>query len=172
MKLTTRAASVPREPFVGTIRRFKSRRDSLPGRDVGLLVARFGLAWVFIYHGSETLFGAFHGLGLHRTAVYFASTAHLRPGMLFAVVNGIVEFFGGIAVGLGVLSRLAGVALVGDMVVAMITVTFHNGFTSSASGTGYELNVALATLAAAVALAGPGRLALDALFPRTTSMRT
>ncbi len=132
------------------------------------MVARFGLAWVFIYHGSGTLFGSFNGLGLHRTAVFFATSAHLHPGMFFAVVNGIVEFFGGIAVGLGVLSRLAGLALVGDMVVAMITVTFHNGFISSAAGSGYELNVALAALAAAVALVGPGRVSLEALLSRVS----
>ncbi len=51
------------------------------------------------------------------------------------------------------------------MVVAMITVTFHNGFTSSAAGSGYELNIAMAALAAVVALSGPGRLSLEAASP-------
>ncbi len=111
--MTTTTTQIPTRRLVGEFTRFKTWRDSLPGRDAGLMVARFGLAWVFIYHGSGTLFGAFDGLGLQRTAAYFATTAHLHPGMFFAVLNGTIEFFGGIAVGLGVLSRLAGLALVG-----------------------------------------------------------
>ncbi len=163
----TTMTTVPAPDTIDTpIRRFKEWRDSLPLQDVSLLAARLGLAWIFIYHGAGTLFGAFGGVGLHRTAVFFASTAHLHPGILFAVLNGVVEFFGGIAIGLGILSRLAGLALVGDMVIAMATVTFSQGFESSAAGSGYELNVALAVLALVVALQGPGRFALDALLTR------
>jgi len=129
--------------------------------DIALLVGRIALAWIFIYHGAETLFGAFHGAGLHGMATYFASTAHLHPGMFFAVLNGITEFFGGIAVGVGVLGRLAAIGLFCDMVIAMITVTFRNGLVSHTSGSGYELNLALAALAAAVVLLGTGRLGAE-----------
>jgi uncharacterized membrane protein YphA (DoxX/SURF4 family) len=48
------------------------------------------------------------------------------------------------------------------MVIAMVTVTFGNGIVSSAAGSGYELNVALAALALVVAILGTGRLSLDA----------
>jgi putative oxidoreductase len=132
-------------------------------RDLALAAARIALAWIFIYHGAGTLFGAFHGPGIHATAVFFASTAGLSPGTLFAVMNGITEFFGGIAVGVGLLSRLAAVGLFFDMVIAMVTVTFANGIVSSASGSGYELNLALAGLAVVVVVQGAGRLSLDAL---------
>lgn len=164
--MNTMTTSPAGETIDGRVQHFKEWRDSLPLQDISLLAARLGLAWIFVYHGAGTLFGAFGGVGLHRTANYFATTAHLHPGMLFAVLNGVIEFFGGIAVGLGILSRLAGLALVGDMVIAMATVTFQQGFESSAAGSGYELNVALAVLALVVALQGPGRIALDALFAR------
>ncbi len=56
---------------------------------------RIGLAWIFIYHGAGTLFGAFGRGGIHPQAVYFAHVAHLHPGTFFAVLGGIIEFFGG-----------------------------------------------------------------------------
>jgi len=137
--------------------------------DGALLIARIALAWIFIYHGAGTLFGAFGGLGIHGMSIYFASTAHLHPGTFFAVLSGITEFFGGIAVGVGVLGRFAAIGLFGDMVIAMITVTFKNGLESSAAGSGYEINIALAALAAVVALLGTGRLGVGFLIRRAVS---
>ena len=49
--------------------------------DVGLLIVRLTLAFIFIYHGSRRLFGWFDGPGLDSSADYFANTAHLHPGM-------------------------------------------------------------------------------------------
>jgi putative oxidoreductase len=144
----------------------RTTRDAPTSRDVALLAARVGLAWIFVYHGAGTLFGAFGGSGIHAQAVYFAHVAHLRPGPFFAVLGGIIECFGGAAVGLGILGRLAAAGLVGDMVMAMITVTFGHGIIGNSTGSGYELNVALAALALVVAIMGTGRLSLDALLRR------
>jgi putative oxidoreductase len=141
---------------------FRATRDALLSRDIALLAGRIGLAWIFIYHGAGTLFGAFGAGGIHPQAVYFAHTAHLHPGTFFAVLGGIVECFGGAAVGLGVFGRLAALGLVGDMVIAMITVTFRNGIIGNSSGSGYELNIALAALALVIAILGTGRFSLDA----------
>jgi putative oxidoreductase len=143
-------------------RRLRQTRDAQLARDFALLGARVGLGWVFIYHGAGTLFGAFGGSGIHPQAVYFAHVAHLRPGTFFAVLGGIIECFGGAGVAVGLFGRLAAVGLVGDMVIAMVTVTFHNGIVSNAVGSGYELNVALGALALVVAILGTGRLSLDA----------
>ena len=125
-------------------------RDRPATRDIGLLAMRVGLAWIFVYHGAETLFGAFHGAGLHTTSLFYADVAHLRPGLFFAVLGGTIEFFGGIAIVAGLLSRLVALALFGDMVIAMITVTFKNGVATDAAtlkvGGGYEINVALAAV--------------------------
>jgi putative oxidoreductase len=140
---------------------FRATRDTLVSRDVALLAVRIGLAWIFIYHGAGTLFGAFGSGGIHAQALYFAHTAHLQPATFFAVLGGIVECFGGAAVGLGIFGRLAALGLVGDMVIAMITVTFGHGVIGNSSGSGYELNIALAALALVIALMGTGRISLD-----------
>jgi putative oxidoreductase len=139
----------------------RETRNTPLARDLALVGARIGLAWLFIYHGGTTLFGIFGGAGLHSASIFFGTVAHLHPATFFAASAGIIEFFGGIGVAVGVLGRLAAAALVGDMVIAMITVTFANGIVSNAPGAGYELNVALATLALVVAIMGTGRISLD-----------
>jgi putative oxidoreductase len=158
-------------PAVARVERVLALRDAPALRDVALLCVRIALAWIFIYHGAGTLFGAFGGPGLHRQAEFFSSVAHLHPGMFFAVLNGIIEFFGGIAVGIGLLGRLAALALVGDMVVAMATVSFANGIVSNAAGSGYEINLALTALALTVLLLGCGRISVDALVGRALRRR-
>jgi putative oxidoreductase len=131
-----------------------------------LAAARIVLAWIFVYYGAGKLFGSFNGPGLHRTSLYFSNTAHLHPGGFFAVVGGVVELGSAIALALGLGSRLAGVALFGDMVLAMITVTWATGINSTAPPPGYQLNLALAVLGLVVAVFGSGRLSLDALIER------
>lgn len=141
--------------------RVRATKDDILTRDVALLGARIALAWVFVYHGAGTLFGAFGGAGVSRASVFYGTVAHLHPATFFAVLGGTIECFGGAAVGLGVFGRLAGAGLCGDMIMAMATVTFHNGIVSNAPGAGYELNLALAALAFVVALLGTGRFSLD-----------
>ncbi len=153
------------------VRRGLELRSSPVLKDCALAAVRVALAWIFIYHGAGTLFGAFHGPGLHAQAAFFAANG-LRPGMFFAVLNGITEFFGGIAVGLGLLSRLAGLGLFFDMVVATVTTTWKNGIVSSASGSGYELNLALAALALTIVLLGAGRASADAWVGSVLTRRT
>ncbi len=134
--------------------------------DFALLAARIVLAWIFIYYGGGKLFGWFNGPGFHRTALYMSQTAHLHPGGFFALLGGLIELCGGVAMAVGLCSRLAGAALFGDMVMAMITVTWATGLNNSIQPPGYQLNLALAVLALVVAVLGSGRFSLDALVER------
>jgi len=142
-----------------------TRTAPLPA-DLALVAARIALAWIFIYYGAGKLFGSFNGPGLHGTALYFSNTAHLHPGGFFAVVGGVIELGSGVALALGLASRLAGVALFGDMVMAMITVTWATGINNQTTPPGYQLNLALGVLALVVAIFGSGRFSLDALIER------
>jgi putative oxidoreductase len=137
--------------------------------DAALLVVRIALAWVFIYYGAAKLFGSFGEAGphgIHQTSLYMSNTAHLHPGGFFAVLAGVIEFGGGVAMAVGLCTRLAGLALFGDMVMAMITVTWATGINSATSPPGYQLNIALAVLALAVAVIGAGRFSIDAVIAR------
>lgn len=143
-----------------------STRPGASASDGALGAVRVGLAWIFVYYGAGKLFGAFNGPGIHNTALFFSNTAHLHPGGFFAVLGGVIEFGGAIAMALGLGSRLAGVALFGDQVIAMITVTWVNGINSESLTPGYEFNMALAIMALVIVLLGPGRFSLDALIER------
>ena len=134
--------------------------------DIALVAVRTALAWVFIYYGAQKLFGAFNGPGIHGTSLYFAHTAHLRPGGLFAVLGGVTEFGGGIAIALGFCSRFAALALFTDQVIAMITVTWATGFGSLTSSAGYQFNICVAVLALVVLVLGSGRPGLDDVIAR------
>ena len=136
------------------------------GYDVALAAIRVVVAWIFVYYGAGKLFGAFNGPGLHNTALFFSNTAHLHPGGFFAVLGGVIEFGGAIAMALGLGSRVAGLALFGDQVMAMITVTWVNGINSESLTPGYEFNLALAVMALVIVFLGPGRVSIDALIER------
>ena len=136
--------------------------------DVALLIVRLALALVFVVYGAQKLFGSFKGPGLDGTSDFMRSI-DLRPGGFFAVLGGIIEFGGAIALVLGFATRIAGLALVGDMVMAIIKVTSDYGIhqpTGTGDTHGYELNVALGALALVVVLLGAGRYSVDALLER------
>jgi len=142
-----------------------TRTGALPA-DIALIATRIVLCWVFFYHGSRRLFGWFDGPGLNQSARYFADTAHLHPGKLFAVMGGAIEFFGAIALILGLFSRLAGIAIFFDMMMAIVTVTWANGINATGTKSGYELNLALGVLGLVIAMFGAGRFSVDALIER------
>ena len=161
-------ASVPAQRSRGRallVALFSTRTAPLPA-DIALIATRIALAWIFIYHGSRRLFGWFAGPGLDQSATYFANTAHLHPGMLFAVLSGLIEFGGGIAIALGLFSRLAGAGIFVDMIMAIVTVTWANGINATGGKSGYELNIALGVLALVIAIFGAGRFSIDALIER------
>jgi putative oxidoreductase len=162
MAAATRAGSP-----VGRALALVTRTEDAPTHvDLALAAVRVALVWIFTYYGCAKLFGWFGGGGIDGTADFMAHTAHLRPGTFFAVVGGVLELGAAIALLLGVASRLAALAIVGDMAMAVITVTGQNGIDSAKAASGYELNLALAALALVVVLAGPGRWSLDALASR------
>jgi putative oxidoreductase len=165
LKTTTESGARPRtaKDLVALVFRV---RPSPVLEDLALLAGRIALFWIFIYYGAGKLFGAFNGPGLHNTALYFSNTAHLHPGGFFAVVGGIIEFSSAIAMALGLGVRLAGLALFGDMVMAMITVTWSTGINTSNPPPGYQLNLALGVLALVMAALGAGRFSLDAVVSR------
>jgi len=148
--------------------------SSGPATDAALLAVRVALAWIFLYYGAAKLFSAFPGAGphgIHQTALYMSQTAHLRPGELFALLAGATELGGGIAMALGFCTRLAGLALFLDMVMATVTVTWATGLSSSTAPPGYQLNLAVGALALAAALIGAGRFSIDALLCRVLRRR-
>ena len=74
------------------------------------------------------------------------------------MMAGSAEFFGGLALVIGLLARPAAAMLAVTMVVAIATVHLANGFMSN---NGYEFALALLAISVAILLEGAGKLSLD-----------
>ncbi len=125
------------------------------------LLMRLSAGVIFAAHGAQKLFGSFGGGGLEGTAQWMASIG-LEPGYLMALAAGSAEFFGGIALLLGLLTRPAAFVLAMTMLVAVITVHLSNGLFMSNNG--YEFGLALLAITSALVLNGGGKLSLDGML--------
>ena len=124
--------------------------------DLSLLLIRIALGLVFIVHGYSKLFG-----GIGGTSGFLSSLGVPASGF-FAVVVAIVEFFGGITVLLGIFTRITGILIFIDMLMAFILFHGRNGFLVSNGG--YEFVLVLGLMAAALVLSGAGKISLDKLI--------
>lgn len=124
----------------------------------GALALRVPLGVIFAAHGAQKLFGWFGGYGLEGTGQFFGSVG-LNPGYLMALLAGLVEFFGGLALVLGVLVRPAAAALAFAMLIAVFAVHWSKGFFASSGG--YEYALALFAASLALVFSGAGRLSVD-----------
>lgn len=125
----------------------------------GALALRVPVGIIFAAHGAQKLFGWFGGYGLEGTGQFFASVG-LNPGYLMALLAGAAEFFGGLALVLGLLVRPAAAALALAMLVAIFAVHWSQGFFMSNNG--YEYALALLAASLALLFSGGGRYSVDA----------
>ncbi|UTW07786.1 DoxX family protein [Pseudomonas benzenivorans] len=127
----------------------------------GLTVLRIIAGVTFAAHGAQKLFGWFGGYGLEGVGQWMESIG-LAPGYLMALLAGGAEFFGGLALIVGVLARPAAAVLALTMVVAIVSVHLVNGFFMENEG--YEYALALLAISVAVLVEGAGKLSLDKRF--------
>jgi putative oxidoreductase len=133
--------------------------ESVAARTFAPLLLRVALAGVFIYHGLDKVRPE-NGYGL-RWAQEMKEEAPpvliSAPPLQLLVAWG--ELLGGVAVGLGIMTRIAALGLLIIMCGAIFTYSGHHGF--SAVEHGYEYNFVLILVCAALLLAGPGTFSLD-----------
>ncbi|MAA72202.1 MAG: DoxD-like family protein [Bermanella sp.] len=122
------------------------------------LILRVPVGIILIAHGAQKLFGWFGGYGLEGTGQWMASIG-LEPGYLMALMAGSAEFFGGIALVLGLLTRPAALVVAFTMVVAIVTTHLSNGLFMSNNGYEYALTLLAASLA--LMIQGGGSLSAD-----------
>jgi putative oxidoreductase len=129
-----------------------------PGNHWSALALRLPLGVIFMAHGAQKLFGAFGGYGLEGTGQWMASIG-LEPGYLMALAAGSAEFFGGLLLIVGLLTRPTALVLAITMIVAILTVHIGNGLFMSNNG--YEFGLALLAGAISLLISGGGRASFD-----------
>lgn len=132
------------------------------------LALRVPVGLILAAHGAQKLFGWFGGHGLEGTGQWLASIG-LAPGLLMALLAGSAEFFGGLALAVGLLTRPAAIASAFTMLVAIFAVHFSHGLFLDNNGYEYALTLFAATVA--LAIQGSGRLSLDGAISRQLTDR-
>ncbi|WP_059008673.1 DoxX family protein [Streptomyces specialis] len=132
-----------------------------PAADIGLLLLRLTLGLPMAAHGTQKLFGWFDGPGLDATGESFEFFGY-PSGRTMALIAGLSETFGGLALALGLLTPLAAAAVLGTMINAAVAVHWEGGFFAPE---GIEMPLLYGLGAAALALTGPGRYAADTFVP-------
>jgi putative oxidoreductase len=129
--------------------------------DVSLLILRVIVGIIFAAHGAQKLFGAFEGPGLAKIVEMMGPIGYLVT---------IGEFFGGLGLIVGFLTRFSAASLIVIMLGAIALVHGKNGFFLDKQG--FEYNLALIGLLAPILLAGPGRYAIGRSLPLPKAKQT
>ncbi|MBZ5654054.1 MAG: DoxX family protein [Acidobacteriia bacterium] len=131
-------------------------------QDVSLTTLRLVLGVVFFAHGGQKMLGWFGGYGFHGTMGFFT-----HMGMPAAVAFLIIctEFFGGLGLIVGFLTRIAALGIGVEMIGAIFLVHLPNGFFMNWAGTqkgeGYEYHLLAIAVAAILLVRGAGAYSVD-----------
>lgn len=125
---------------------------------LGLLVLRLALGVVFIVHGAQKLFV----LGMGGTAEMLARM-DIPAASLVGPLLAVVEPLAGVAILLGLLTRLAALAVALDMLGAILLFHLPNGFFVPM---GVEFPMMLFAAGLALAVLGPGPFSIDHTIDR------
>jgi putative oxidoreductase len=120
-------------------------------KPLALLLLRAGIGIIFIFHGYPKLFTHTHDI--------MAAFQRMGFPAFFVYIAGVLEFFGGIILILGLFTRIAALLLAGEMAVAVLKVHLPQGAITDVKN--YEFPMILAAACFALATIGPGLISAD-----------
>jgi putative oxidoreductase len=130
--------------------------------DVTLTILRLVLGVVFFAHGAQKLLGWFGGFGFSGTVGFFT---HMGMPAPVAVLVILTEFFGGLGLILGFLTRIPALGIAVEMVGAIFMVHLPNGFfmnwANNQKGEGFEYHLLAIAVATTLLLRGAGAFSVD-----------
>jgi putative oxidoreductase len=131
--------------------------------DSATAILRFVLGVIFFAHGAQKMLGWFGGYGFSGTMGFFTDVMHIP--VLFAFLAITAEFFGGLGLILGFLTRIAALGIFSNMVVAIAMVHYRFGFfmnwTGAQKGEGFEYHLLVLAITAFLMIRGAGAVSID-----------
>jgi putative oxidoreductase len=129
-------------------------------------ILRVVLGIVFFAHGAQKMLGWFGGFGFAGTMGFFTGMMHIPAPLAFLAIA--AEFFGGIGLILGFLTRIAAFGIGVNMMVAIMTVHHTFGFFMNWAGTqkgeGFEFHLLVLAMVAFLMIRGGGAFSIDRLL--------
>jgi putative oxidoreductase len=152
------------------------RKLLVTDENTATVILRLVLGVVFLAHGSQKMLGWFGGYGFSKTMAYFTGPAHIPAVLAFLAIA--AEFFGGLGLMFGFLTRIAAFGISVNMLVAIATVHSASGFfmnwTGTQKGEGFEYHLLVLAMTAFLMIRGAGTFSLDraiTIAPRAEPLR-
>ena len=124
---------------------------------------RLVLGVVFFAHGAQKMLGWFGGPGFSGSMGMFTVYLHIPAPLAFLAIA--AEFFGGLGLILGFLTRIAAFGIAMNMVVAIAMVHRSFGFfmnwTGTQKGEGFEYHLLALAITALLMIRGAGAFSVD-----------
>jgi putative oxidoreductase len=131
--------------------------------DMVLTVLRLVAGVIFFAHGAQKMLGWFGGYGFKGAMGFFTRAMHIPA--LFAFLAIAAEFFGGLGLIVGLLTRIAAFGISVNMLVAILMVHTSNGFfmnwTGQQKGEGFEYHLLALAITVALMVRGAGAFSVD-----------
>jgi putative oxidoreductase len=131
--------------------------------DTATAILRVLLGVVFFAHGAQKMLGWFGGYGFSGTMGFFTGMMHIPAPLAFLAIA--AEFFGGLGLILGFLTRVAAFGIAVNMLVAITAVHGAFGFfmnwTGAQKGEGFEYHLLVLAITAFLMIRGAGAFSID-----------
>jgi putative oxidoreductase len=126
-------------------------------------ILRLVLGVVFFAHGAQKMLGWFGGFGFAGTMDFFTGMAHIPAPLAFLAIA--AEFFGGMGLILGFLTRIVAFGIGVNMLVAIMiehrAFGFFMNWTGTQKGEGYEFHLLVLAIVAYLMIRGAGAFSVD-----------
>jgi len=143
--------------------------------DAATTILRLVLGVIFFAHGAQKMLGWFGGYGFTGTLGFFTGAMHIP--VLFGFLAIAAEFFGGLGLIFGFLTRIAAFGIFSNMLVAIALVHHHFGFfmnwTGAQKGEGYEFHLLVLATTVFLMIRGAVAASIDRMLSSSqTPVRT
>jgi putative oxidoreductase len=134
--------------------------------DAATTLLRLVVGVIFFAHGAQKMLGWFGGYGFTGTMGFFTGVMHIPAPLAFLAIA--AEFFGGLGLIFGFLTRIAAFGIFSNMVVAIAMVHRQFGlfmnWTGAQKGEGYEYHLLVLAVTAFLVIRGAGAASVDRLL--------